>query len=183
MNKNLSEKIIELRKAGSSYNKIAEELNCSKGLISYHCGENQKEKSRKRRFKNRKANPLQKKIEAFREKIKKGKTVCQQKPNIYRILIQKRYAFNKINGGEYMFTIEQLMEKIGSRPKCYLTGREIDLSKSRTYSLDHIVPRSKGGNNSLENCGLTCSEANRAKSDLSLDEFISLCQSVVDNFK
>lgn len=181
MNKNLSEKIIELRNAGYSYNKIVEELNCSKSVVCYHCGKNQKEKNKQRNRKNWRVNPLQAKIYTFRQKIEKGKIVCQQHPNVYRILINKRFHFNK--GGEYMFTIEQLMEKIGSRPKCYLTGREIDLSKSRTYSLDHIVPRSKGGDNSLENCGLTCSDANRAKNDLSLDEFISLCQSVVDNFK
>lgn len=181
MNKNLSEKIIELRNAGYSYNKIVEELNCSKSVVAYHCGKNQKEKNRQRNFKYKKTNPLKTKLYAFHEKTKDGQFVSQQKPDIYRILISKRFHFN--NGGEYMFTIEQLMEKIGSRPKCYLTGREIDLSKSRTYSLDHIVPRSKGGDNSLENCGLTCSDANRAKNDLSLDEFISLCQSVVDNFK
>jgi CRISPR/Cas system Type II protein with McrA/HNH and RuvC-like nuclease domain len=91
------------------------------------------------------------------------------------------FHFNR--NDEYMFTLEQLMEKIGNSPKCYLTGEEIDLSKSRTYSLDHIIPRSKGGDNSLENCAIACSEANQAKSNLSLEEFISLCQSVVDNFK
>jgi CRISPR/Cas system Type II protein with McrA/HNH and RuvC-like nuclease domain len=81
-----------------------------------------------------------------------------------------------------MFTLEELEQKLGDNPKCYLTGKEIDLSKSRSYSLDHIIPRSKGGDNSIDNCGLSCREANQAKSDLSLEDFISLCQSVVDNF-
>ena len=81
-----------------------------------------------------------------------------------------------------MFTLDELIEKLGDNPKCYLTGKEIDLSKSGSYSLDHIVPKSKGGENSLENCGLTCREANQAKSDLDLEEFVSLCQAVIDNF-
>jgi DNA-binding transcriptional regulator YiaG len=33
----MKEKIIELRKSGLSYSKIAEILGCSKGTISYHC--------------------------------------------------------------------------------------------------------------------------------------------------
>ena len=36
MNKNLSEKIIELRNAGYSYNKIVKELNCSKSVVFYN---------------------------------------------------------------------------------------------------------------------------------------------------
>ena len=33
----MKDKIIELRKMGLSYNKIAELLGCSKSTISYHC--------------------------------------------------------------------------------------------------------------------------------------------------
>jgi CRISPR/Cas system Type II protein with McrA/HNH and RuvC-like nuclease domain len=181
MNKNLGQKILELRDAGYSYKQIIAELNCSSSVVSYHCGENQKEKTRQRTLKHKKANPLRTKFYAFLESKKVGKSISQQSPNIKRILKNKMFHFNR--NDEYMFTLEQLMEKIGNSPKCYLTGKEIDLSKSRTYSLDHIIPRSKGGDNSLENCAIACSEANQAKSNLSLEEFISLCQSVVDNFK
>ena len=41
-----SEKILELRKEGYSYDKIKKETRYSKSSISYHCGEGQKEKSR-----------------------------------------------------------------------------------------------------------------------------------------
>jgi len=41
-----SEKILELRKEGYSYDKIKKETGYGKGSISYHCGEGQKEKSR-----------------------------------------------------------------------------------------------------------------------------------------
>ena len=61
--------------------------------------------------------------------------------------------------------------------ECAYCGSTDDLT------IDHIIPRSKGGNNSLENCALACREANQAKSDLSLEEFIDLCQAVVDKHK
>jgi DNA invertase Pin-like site-specific DNA recombinase len=37
MNKDLKNKIIELRKEGRSYNEISKILQCSKSVISYHC--------------------------------------------------------------------------------------------------------------------------------------------------
>lgn len=78
-----------------------------------------------------------------------------------------------------MFNEELLLEKIGDNPVCYLTGRPINLEDSRSYNLDHIIPKSKGGNNSLENCQIACRDANQAKNDLTYDEFIQLCKDVL----
>lgn len=75
--------------------------------------------------------------------------------------------------------INNIKEKIGKNPKCYLTGRPIDLSKARTYHFDHIIPVSKGGDNSIENFGIATKEANQAKSDLFLEDFIKLCIDVL----
>ena len=187
MNKNLKPKIIELSDQGYSYNQIADALGCSKGTISYHLGQGQKEKSRKRCQKAKKSNPLRTKYWTFQQETKFGDKSSPMNPDVRKILKSKRDTFssNNLKKKEYnfMFTLDELIEKLGDNPVCYLTGREIDLSKSRTYSLDHIIPRSKGGDNSLENCGLTCRDANQAKCDLSLEEFVSLCQEVVDKFK
>lgn len=186
MNTNLRQKILELRDQGYSYNKIQSELNCSKGTISYHLGKGQKEKARKRSLKCKKSNPLRTKYWKFIEAIEPKPKVLPMNPDIRKILKTKRdsFSFDRYKKEyNYMFTLDELIEKIGDNPKCYLTGKEIDLSKSRSYSLDHVVPRAKGGDNSLDNCRLSSREANMAKSDLSLEEFISLCQSVVDNFK
>lgn len=58
--------ILELREQGYSYRQIQSKLGCSKGTISYHCGENQKEKHTERRITNRKKqHPLVRKIEYF----------------------------------------------------------------------------------------------------------------------
>ena len=39
-------------------------------------------------------------------------------------------------------------------------------------SLDHVIPRSKGGTNRLSNLVLACCECNQAKGSLSVEEFI-----------
>lgn len=45
--------ILELRKQGKSYNEISKIVGCSKGTISYYCGNNQKEKTLQRQNKRR----------------------------------------------------------------------------------------------------------------------------------
>ncbi len=76
-------------------------------------------------------------------------------------------------------TYEDVMKKIGPNPTCYLTGESIELDKPSTYSLDHIIPISRGGDNSLENMGLCTRAVNQAKSDLLPDEFRTLCLKVI----
>lgn len=65
--------------------------------------------------------------------------------------------------------------------KCYLTGRNIDITKDE-YHLDHIMPIAKGGTCNADNLGFACPEANRSKSDMTLDEYLALCQEVLENF-
>ena len=78
--------------------------------------------------------------------------------------------------------IKEIYERITKNPTCYLTGRKIDLSKSSSYHLDHIIPTSKGGPDTPDNCGLACRDANFAKNTLSLEEFKNLCVEVVQHF-
>jgi 5-methylcytosine-specific restriction endonuclease McrA len=78
-------------------------------------------------------------------------------------------------------TTQNLLTKFGPRPTCYLTGRPIDLEKWDTYNLDHVIPVSKGGKSTLDNCQLTCREANFAKCALSVNEFVSLCREVTSH--
>ncbi|WP_394999936.1 HNH endonuclease domain-containing protein [Acinetobacter sp.] len=71
------------------------------------------------------------------------------------------------------------MKQFIQSPVCYLTGEQLDLTKSSTFSLDHKIPSSKGGDNSLENLGLCSWKVNQAKGDLSPQEFIELCKKVL----
>ena len=52
----MKDKILKLRDEGKTYNEIKEILGCSKGTISYYCGDGQKEKSKIRRKKRRREN-------------------------------------------------------------------------------------------------------------------------------
>jgi 5-methylcytosine-specific restriction endonuclease McrA len=42
-----------------------------------------------------------------------------------------------------------------------------------------MIPVSRGGDNSLENLGITCKAANQAKGDLTVEEFLKLCADVL----
>lgn len=76
-------------------------------------------------------------------------------------------------------TPEEVVEKFGYETICYLTGAKVDLRKPQTYQFDHIIPRSRGGDNSINNLGISISEANKAKHSLTPEEFIELCRKVL----
>ena len=78
-------------------------------------------------------------------------------------------------------SVEDVLKKFGENPVCYLTGQSIDLSKPSTYHLDHIIPRSRGGNNSLDNLGLCTKQANQAKTNMTPDELINLCKVILQH--
>lgn len=61
--------------------------------------------------------------------------------------------------------------------KCALTG--LPLTKNN-ISLDHIQSVSLGGNNNLENLRLVTKRVNIAKQNMTDQEFIQLCRSVID---
>ena len=181
----VKDKILALREQGYSYGDIQKKLKCSKGTISYHCGEGQKNKTLERKRLSRSGcHPLKNKLERFLYRTEPlTKKLQKNNRTLNKILSKKIQGFSRRYKQEYngmSFTVEDLLNKIGDDPVCALTGRPIDLLKSRTYQLDHIIPKSKGGDNSLENCQLACRDANQAKHDLTLNDFISLCREVVD---
>jgi 5-methylcytosine-specific restriction endonuclease McrA len=181
----LKDKILELRNLGYSYKQIEKIADCSRGTVSYHCGLGQKEKAAKRQIEKRAKYPIDLKISNFRfGREKKATSQIRKNNTLIRILNLKLSSFfcnkkKEYNKSMAKFGRKELLEKIGDNPKCAMTGKPINLWESSTYSLDHIVPRSKGGDNSLENCQLVCRQVNKAKTDMSVEEFISLCEQVV----
>ena len=60
--------------------------------------------------------------------------------------------------------------------RCALTGRRLTPDVA---SLDHIVPVRDGGEHRIENTQALHKDVNRAKSTMSLKEFVQLCREVV----
>jgi DNA-binding CsgD family transcriptional regulator len=169
--------ILRLRAEGKNYNQISNILGCSKSTVCFHCGEGQKEKSK---IRSKKIHPFIKKRHRFLEITNQSNNKINPKLlNNKQILYRKIYTFTR--NKNFMFTIEELMNKYEKNTICYLTGKQIDVNKPRTYEFDHIIPRSRGGNNSLDNLGLISKEANRAKSNMTPDEFLNLCKQVLEH--
>lgn len=168
----MKEKILKLREEGKTYKQIQLILNCSKSTISYYCGEGQKEKTKKR-TEQRRENILLSKVEKFKyRKFRNNK--------------EKVRKFNKrIEGGVtdkelgQTFLWTDVLEKFGEDTFCYLSGEKINLLND-SYNLDHIVPHSRGGDNSLDNLGITHEIVNRMKSDLKPDELIMWCKKILE---
>lgn len=156
----MKEQILKLRKEGKTYNQIVKIVGCSKSTVCYHCGEGQKEKSAKR------------------VKVQRKKLYYKIQKKLLKFLRSKVSDFNR---GQENVDLFNFYSKVCDKPVCYLTGRKIDLENTSSYHLDHIVPRAKGGINTIENIGLATKEANFAKHDMKLNDFIQLCKEVCEN--
>lgn len=179
----LKDDILLLQADGLSYNAIAAKLGCSKGTISYYLGSGQQEKARARRRKWKlKQHPFLHKIEEF-SSCKNWSTSLPSSANLAKSLMYRVRKFSSMKSKYHtpLFTLDQLLAKIGDSPRCYLTGKEIDIYDTRSYHFDHIKSRGMGGDNSLDNLGIATSAANQAKSNLPLDEFYQLCKMVVNH--
>ena len=176
-------RIFKLREQGKSYKEICEILGCSKSTVSYYCDPKGKEKVIKRTNKVEKWKRLLiKKIDKFSSRKYKNYIKPLRKITFERKLYLAWYDFINRNGKVKMYGYEKVLEHIGGwQTKCYLTGRPIDLTKD-DYCFDHIEPVSKGGNCEIDNLGITCPIANQSKTNMNLNEYLSLCKEVLENF-
>lgn len=177
----MKEQILALRAEGKTYREIQTIVNCSKSTINYYCAEDGKDKVGTRQKKRRLvSHPYMSKIERF-NCVKRHTRTRKNLRSEKRRFTDKVYDFCTVNGNKNMlFTVQDVINKFGENPKCYLTGVEIDIYKPSTYHFDHIVPVSRGGENTIDNLGICTREANFCKRDLTHQEFLQLCQKVVD---
>lgn len=181
----IANQILLLHQDGKSYAQIAELLKCSKGTISYHLGIGQKDKTKIRQLNKRTKNhPFQRKLENFRNKVKPFPTIFNPTYQNKQLINHKikRFHMDRKTGSyaKPTFTLDDVISKFGSNPVCYLTGEPININLPRTYQFDHIIPVDRGGENSLDNLGLTTRLANMAKTNMTHDEFVALCLKVVE---
>ena len=132
-------------------------------------------------------------MESFKHRKKKNEfrdTLFKVSATNKKIISSKISQFSRMGKKtkrfycKFMFKEKDLMNKIGDEPRCYWTGRKINLDNGKSYQLDHFVPKSKGGDNSLENCVLACKEANQGRSDITSEDYIKLsCEVAVHKGK
>ena len=185
----VKDKILQLRSEGKSYREIKQILGCSSSTISYHCGEGQKQKNKIRtaKFLDLKSTQhyISQKIYRFVNRSKKdSKNYQNYKTKIHQRISNKISDFNRRTNkmrkcDDQLFSLQDILDIYNKYPRCNLTGRTIELENTKSWELDHIIPISKGGSNELNNCQITCREANYAKGDLTMHEFISLCKDVL----
>lgn len=175
----MEKEILQLRAQGRTYKQIVEQLGCSKATVSYYCDPNGKTKTRNRTNKRRKDHPELQPIERFLYNKPTKKDIREKVRSFQRRTGSKLRPIDKQGP---LFTYHRMLAEYGNDPRCYLTGRPVDLMNNSTYSLDHIVPASRGGTNEFDNMGITCQEANWAKSDMTVQEFVKLCCEVAVNF-
>ena len=180
-------KVLELRSLGWSYNKIANELGCSKSTVSYYLSDTTKEKvkHRSKRWKSENTwqDTLCHKLSNFRLRKNKDakRTMCQDWNKKLRTAVStfRRSLSMKPNNN---YTYKDVIEYFGGTiVTCELTGQTIDLTKD-DYQIDHIIPVSRGGTNELENMAFVIPQVNLAKSNLTNDEFVELCKQVCEHF-
>ena len=101
---------------------------------------------------------------------------------IARVKIQHKISDFIGKDKQNKFTVENFYTKFGQYTQCYITGAYIDLSKPNTYHFDHIIPRSKGGANHIDNLGICIPQANLAKSALDYESFVQFCRAIVNYY-
>lgn len=65
--------------------------------------------------------------------------------------------------------LENNIAKIQNPDVCWYCGRKVDNPKELT--IDHIIPRSKGGTNDMDNIFLVCKTCNSSKRDMDVMEW------------
>lgn len=182
----LKDQIVQLRKQGKTYFEISKLLGCDKATISYHLNPNVKLKSLKnQQIRRKNKHSYNRKLEFFAcYRVRK----CNPKNqlNIRRSIRSKIYKFSRrekkmIKYQPANFTVEDIINKFGENPICYLTGLPINTNKSSSYHFDHIIPVSRGGTSDLDNLGICTKQANQAKSDMTPDELINLCKLILEH--
>lgn len=71
----------------------------------------------------------------------------------------------------------ELVDKLWAQKfRCALTGDELETHEAVP---DHRLPLSRGGKHRIENIDIIRSDVNKAKGDMTTEEFVEMCRKVV----
>jgi hypothetical protein len=113
------------------------------------------------------------------EKLKKyRKDYYRLKINSEKHLKERLFKFL---GSRDPVHYERFKEKFKDNLKCFYTGIPLSFNDKKSYSFDHFVAKSKGGEDNLSNLRICSREINYMKGALSYDQFIYLCGLVYAN--
>ena len=177
----LHKKIIALRQKQLTYTQIIKVLNCSRSTVSYAL-----RKRTRMLAKQSNANMpihykrIQNKIYTFKNPTTRKTPLPiwylnSTSRQISKAISTKAHTFQR----RMAFNYKDVHKKYGDHFSCALTVRPLKFNEPQTYEYDHIMPHSRGGDNSLSNLQILCPEANQAKGMMTDEEFKDLCKEVI----
>ena len=177
----LHKKIIALRQKQLTYTQIIKVLKCSRSTVSYAL-----RKRTRMLAKQSNANMpihykrIQNKIYTFKNPTTRKTPLPiwylnSTSRQISKAISTKAHTFQR----RMAFNYKDVHKKYGDHFSCALTGRPLKFNEPQTYEYDHIMPHSRGGDNSLSNLQILCPEANQAKGMMTDEEFKDLCKEVI----
>jgi len=177
----LNKQIIALRKKGLTFNQIAKQLLCSKSTVSYAL------RKKTRDIAKDKNNNYPRHLKKINSKIYSftNPRISTQTKTAWYLNKSPRQSSKAISDKAnrfqrpMTFNYKDVHAKYGDHFPCALTGRPLEFNEPQTYEYDHILPTSRGGDNSIDNLQLLCPEANKAKGMMTDDEFKDLCREVI----
>jgi len=165
---------------------------CPQPTLTYYCTHHKKQRSRSRSKRRR----LRKRCSVCNGPVTTGVKYCDE----HRLAIdrerrrtRKRVARDKLRASNPLeYSLKQRARKLrvgwqdllslleAQQYRCAYTGELLTVG---TMHLDHVVPRSRGGNNSVSNLQWITARINRMKSDLDHGEFLRLCEEIVERWQ
>lgn len=155
-----------MRGEGMSYAKIAIELGVSKSTVIYHLHPERREGVKLKR-RNQPSYG-----------VKKKNYILANKLSTYKSAFKDRKVRGKVNNVGENFSYKDVLSKFVN-PTSYLTGCPIDFDDSSSYVLDHVIPVSKGGLNTLDNLEIASPLANQMKWNMTVDELLVMCENIL----